>query len=417
MTRTGAVRWLVALALVLVVALLALRVVLQPERLTRFVLGAVGDAIGLEITAGGVGEYRLRGSPMLVARDVVARVPGSKAPVLRARRVLVQVPWSTVRSRGAVLDIERIELDGPVVDVEALQRWLAARPAGDGAIPTLRRGLQVRDGRIEGGGWALQQLDVDLPALRPGQRVAGRIRGQAASGATRAGFDLALALTQPANGAGFAAFGQVAVVHDDISAPMRVRLSGRVLSGPDALRVAPLRLAVAGTARGAAFELPFVAAIDGPARLAGGTWTLGPAGFVLRGDDPVPRLDAGGRVRFAEGALGIAVRGSIARWPAAWPALPPLSASPAPLAFALDYDGVPALSDAARLQLDWDGASADVAFQLPAVLAWAETAATGTPLPPLTGRARVPTLDIEGARLEGVEIEFEPEAADIVPPP
>ena len=414
MTRGGAVRWLLGIALVLVAALLALRVVLQPQRLTRYALGALGDALGLDITATGVGEYRLRGSPVLVARDVVARVPNSQVPVLRAQRVLVQVPWSTLRSRGAVLDIERIELDRPRLDAGALQRWLAARPSGDGGLPTLRRGLQVRAGRIDGDGWSLRQLDVDLPRLHAAQPVAARVRGLAiaGTGVARAGFDLALALTQPANGAGVAAFGAVTAVHGDLVVPTQVRASGHVLSRAGMVQVAPIRLAVGGTARGGDFQLAFATALDGTARLADDGWTLGPASLVVRGADPVPLLDARGRVRSAAGVLGIALDGRIARWPASWPAVPPLSASAAPVAFRLGYDGAPALSDPAQLRLAWGGATADVAFRLPDMVSWSGAASLGTPLPPLTGHARVPVLEVSGAVLEGVDIVFDREPAD-----
>jgi len=412
-----AVRWALALAVLIVIGAIALRMALQPERLTRFVLHAVGETLGLEITATGVGEYRLRGSPMLVARDVVARLPGSAVPVLRAQRLLVQVPWTTVRSRGAVLDIERIELDAPVVDVAALQAWLASRPAGDGGIPTLRRGLQVRDGRIDGKGWSVRKFDVDLPVLHAGRHVAARVRGQAVSGPMRGRFDLAVALTQPANGAGFAAFGPADVVRGDTSVPMQVQLAGRALIGSGTLQVAPMRLAVAGTVHGPAMELPFAAALDGPLRLDGSAWTLGPAGLVTRGEGLVPRLDAAGRLRLADGSLGIALRGRIARWPASWPALPPLSQSPNPLGLKVDYHGAPDLSGDARLRLDWDGASADVRLGLFEGLAWTRAAATGTPLPPLAGKARIPVLDVAGATLEGIEIEFEPPAAARGPRP
>jgi len=115
------------IVLLLLLALL-LRYVLQPERVAGFVLDSLGKSLGLEITATGTSEYRLRGTPTLVVRDVVAREPGAATPLLRAQRAYVSVPWSTVRSRGESLDITRIELDAPVLDVTALQHWLASRP-------------------------------------------------------------------------------------------------------------------------------------------------------------------------------------------------------------------------------------------------------------------------------------------------
>src|SRR5690606_4515926 len=140
---------LLATAAALLLLALALHLLLQPQRVAGFVLNALGDALGLEITAAGSSEYNLRGTPVLVVRDVVAREPGAATPLLRARRVYVSVPWSTVRSRGTQLDITRIELDAPVLDLPALQHWLANRPPGESRMPTLGDGLQVSDGRSE----------------------------------------------------------------------------------------------------------------------------------------------------------------------------------------------------------------------------------------------------------------------------
>ena len=89
-----------AIAVLLLLLALALRVALQPEHVTGLVLGQLGKALGLEITASGPGEYRLGGSPVLVVRGVVAREPGAKTAILRAERVLLSLPWSTIRSRG-----------------------------------------------------------------------------------------------------------------------------------------------------------------------------------------------------------------------------------------------------------------------------------------------------------------------------
>src|SRR3546814_1355552 len=142
---------LLATAAILLLLALALHLLLQPQRVTGFVLNALGDALGLEITATGSSEYHLRGTPVLVVHDVVAREPGAATPLLRARRVYVSVPWSTVRSRGAQLDITRIELDAPVIDLPALQHWLAARPPGASRLPTLRHGISAaRRGGEEG---------------------------------------------------------------------------------------------------------------------------------------------------------------------------------------------------------------------------------------------------------------------------
>jgi len=98
---TRARRWFIAvMALILVAALLAYWGS-RPQRVAGLVMSQLGPALGLEITATGVSEYALRGGPRLVLRNVVARTPGATRDVLRANRIDVAVPWSTVRSRLA----------------------------------------------------------------------------------------------------------------------------------------------------------------------------------------------------------------------------------------------------------------------------------------------------------------------------
>ena len=85
---------------------------------------------------------------MLLLRDVVAREPGAATPLLRADRIYLSLPWSTIRARGSDLTVKRIELDRPQLDLPALQRWLATRPPSEKRFPTLTDGLRITDGAI-----------------------------------------------------------------------------------------------------------------------------------------------------------------------------------------------------------------------------------------------------------------------------
>src|SRR5690606_39744052 len=105
--------------------------------------------------------YSLRGTPTLVVRDLVARQPGAAEPVLRAGRVYLSLRWSTLRSRGADLTLERVELDAPRLDLGALQRWRASRPpSGEVRIPTLTGGLHVVRGEVIGAGWSVDRIAI-----------------------------------------------------------------------------------------------------------------------------------------------------------------------------------------------------------------------------------------------------------------
>jgi len=334
--RRRLLRIAMVLAALAVVAALLLKYAMEPQRASRFLLARVGNSLGLEITATGRTEYTLRGTPTLVLRDVVAREPGAAVPLLRADRIFLSLPWSTLRARGAVLEADRIELDAPIVDLPALQHWLATRPPSTAPrMPTLREGIRIRDGVLDGGNWRLEDLQAEVPAFAP-----------------------------------------------DVPTPLALR---------GVYRDPPV-----------SFEL------SGPLRWTAGTWTVAPARIAVRGrgepaSDPVPPIEAEGSIAFGE-ALALHLRGAIATWPAAWPALPePLGSSRSPLSFVLDYDGALDLSDVAGLQLQRDQTRFDGHFHLHEVLAWIE-AGNANPLPPVDGSLRAPTLEIAGAQLHGVEI-------------
>lgn len=189
--RRSRKRLWIALALLLA-ALIGLRWVSRPSQVGWIVLSQAGRALGLEVSASGASEYRLRGTPMLEVRDVVARVPGSDKPLLRAGRVYLAVPWTTIRAAGASLDVERVELDAPQLDIGELQRWLASRPASTEPlnIPRLSRGARVRDGRVVAAGWSVQGIGVEFAELDPDQPLRGRLRGRALADGVELPFDL-----------------------------------------------------------------------------------------------------------------------------------------------------------------------------------------------------------------------------------
>lgn len=401
---------MLALGVVLVLFVLGLQWLLRPANLTQLVLEQAGQALGLDITASGLGEYRLRGNPQLVVRGVDVRQRGAATPVLQADRILLSVPWSTLQSRGRDLRITHVELDRPVLDLQALAQWQASRPpSAEARIPTLTDGLEINDGQIRQRNWSIVAIHAAMPVLAADRPVRARIRARFEDDASQVPFDLALAMTAPADGAGIAAIGPLAVVREGWQLDGNLDLRARLAMSGDGMALNPATLGYAGQWRGDGPPLPLQLGMHGPFAFKDGIWRYGWQHLRLRGGDTVPAIDARGA--FALGPrLVLRLQGAIREWPEGWPALPaPLHASRSPLPFKLDYAGSSTLADITTLHLQRDATTFDGRLRLPEVLDWIGNA-SASPLPPLEGRLHSPWLEIGGLQMEGVQIEISEDA-------
>lgn len=406
--RTDAPRRRVALvvAIVLVAVLAGLvRWATRPQQVAHLVLSQAGHALGLRITARGASEYTLRGGPRIVLREVTAQRDGDPTSVLRADRVLLSVPWSTVKSRGAQITVHRVELARPELDIGALQRWLATRPPSpERAVPTLTDGFSVRDGRVIGDGWTIDSLRADVPRLAPAQPVRATLAGRVRAGDTRMPFDLAATLRRPEMPAGLGVAGRLAVERPGWRMPLDLLLQG-VPDVADGLALDAAALRARARYIGGASDIPFALGVAGRASYAKGLH-LAPFGLAVREGRDLPDLTAGGRLDWTS-TLAFALDGRIARWPSGWPALPaPLGRPMGPLPTSIAYAGATDLSGETSLRLASGATRFDGRFHLPRVLAWVDASAKGSPLPPLNGVVVTPRLEIPGATLEGVEVEI-----------
>ena len=393
-------------ALVLVVVLGGLiRWATRPQQVAHLLLSQAGHALGLRITARGASEYTLRGGPRILLRDVAAQREGDAVPVLKADRVLLAVPWSTVKSRGRQVTVHRIELARPQLDIGALQRWLATRPPSPARpVPTLTDGFVVRDGRINGEGWTVESLRVDAPRLAPRQPVRALLAGRVVAGDTRMPFDVAATLRRPEMPAGLGIAGDVAIEKPDWRMPLDIVLRG-VPDLDDGLALDAMALAARARYVDGKVDLPFQLGIAGRASYAKGLH-LAPLGLALREGREIPDLTAGGRLDWTS-SLALSLDGRIARWPGGWPELPaPLGRPRGPLETHVAYAGPTDLSGDTSLRLGSGATRFDATFRLPRMLAWIDASAKGSPLPPLDGHVSTPRLQIPGATLEGVEVEI-----------
>ena len=315
------------LLLFLIAATLLALWLLQPERAGRLLLWQAGNALGLKISAGAI-DYRLRGTPHLDLHDVVAQRPGDSTPLLRANHLFVSLPWRTLRSLDDELSLQRISLDGPVLTLPALQRWLASRPASKTRLPTLIHGLHLRDGRIDNDDWRIEQLTIDIPILQPRQRLRMHVQGRYLAPPLSIPVDLAVSLVTPqrlldGQRAGVAGAGRLTLHETNWQAPMQIFLAGPLRIGKDSALLQPAKLGIAGHYQNAGTRLPFRLGLHGPMVFNNASWRFVPATVVLAGDGKLlPSAQARGSV-----TLGLRLRlqldGQLAGWPVGWPA--PLS--------------------------------------------------------------------------------------------
>ena len=404
MKRRPAIALIVVVVFLLATAL-AVRWAMRPQVLGPQVLAMAGRAVGLDISAREF-DYRLRGHPEIVAHGVSARVPGADTPLVEADRVLVSVPWSTLRSRGTDLRVQRVELDAPRLALEPFMAWWSQRPPGDGRMPELEDGLHVERGTVAGDGWLLRDLRLHLPRFSPDARLRAAVSGTWSNRSVEVPFNLQLAMTRPAMGAGIGAAGTVAPAAGEWRLLNRVTLSTRLADSiaRAGLQLQRIRLSSAARYESGGSTQDFGLGLAANGDYADGALTLAPAALSVRGQGLVPDLDGLGGVSFGE-QLAFEVAGSMRQWPATWPALPPpVGGSGAPLPFRLAYSGPADLSDQLQLSLAHGDARFQGRLRAPDVISWLGALEGDTPLPPLEGRLDVPRIDMGGATLHGVEI-------------
>lgn len=408
-------RWLTLAGRALLLAallLLLLAALLQTQAVRGLLLRQTGNALGLELAASHI-ALGLRGEVRLALTDAVARARGDDAALLRARRIVVSLPWASLRSLDDALILDRIELDAPRLHLPALQRWLASRPpSGKTRIPAIRHGLRLREGRIDNDDWRIENLSIDLPRLQPTQPAQLAVRGRYLASPLSAQAALTLAVDSPqalldARITRIVSAGHLTLRGEGWSLPAQVALSGPLQLGKDSALLRPVKLGIAARYRAGSTVAPFRLGLFGPMAFNEASWRFVPVTVVLAGDGPVPDAQARGSVSVGK-RLVLHLDGALDGWPAAWPPLPlPLPASSAPLRFALDYKGAPDLADAAELSLRREATRFDARFRLPELQAWLDAGSQGSPLPPLAGTLSTPRVTLDGAALEGVEIELD----------
>jgi uncharacterized protein involved in outer membrane biogenesis len=179
------------LTLVLV-AIIAVYLVLQPDRFTRM-LQTQARSAGLELNLASPASPTLFPHPALDLDGITLNAEGANAPILLAARGRLALPWHTLFGGPTV--ISQLQIDSPRVDLDALQEWLAALPTQPARvppnIPRIDTGISINRGSVVRGNEVL----LDNVALEAGSLISGQPFPLSLSATTAANRPLQLRLS------------------------------------------------------------------------------------------------------------------------------------------------------------------------------------------------------------------------------
>jgi hypothetical protein len=144
-------RWrfvLIVFALLALIGALALRHYSRPDNITALLVEQARSQLGAELSLDGAANYAF--SPGLQARLPHPLLKMRDTVVLRADALNAIVPWRSLWSQR--VEIQRVELIRPVLDLDALRAWIAERPPSTTAPPDVRFSLHVEHGSLVSGG-------------------------------------------------------------------------------------------------------------------------------------------------------------------------------------------------------------------------------------------------------------------------
>lgn len=160
------------LAALVIAAIIATYVVLQPDRFTSL-LQARAKAAGLSLTLASPATPTLWPKPALELDGVTLRRPDGGTPLVVASRGKLVLPWRTLMGRDT--SISRLEVEGARIDVDAVSAYLDTlpkRPSTAGAtLPTIDAGFRISRGTLlRGNRLVLSDVEADAGRLASGRR-------------------------------------------------------------------------------------------------------------------------------------------------------------------------------------------------------------------------------------------------------
>ncbi len=165
-TRLTLLAVVIALAALLLAAVIAVYVLLQPQRITDMLRNQARQA-GMTLALSAPAEPTLWPQPALVLHGLT--LSASNRPVLVAARARVELPWRALF--GGPPTITQLELDTPRLDLSRLGRVVAGLDRGGGGVPELPRiktGIIINHGSlVQDGKLVLDDLHLETGTLLP----------------------------------------------------------------------------------------------------------------------------------------------------------------------------------------------------------------------------------------------------------
>jgi hypothetical protein len=156
-------RWPYAIAVLLVLLVagaFAVREFIRPERLTAMLVTEVGTRFGATLELGDTARFGVWPSLHVELPRATLREVSATMPFLASEAIDVVVPWRSLWND--TLEIERVELDAPRLDLDALDAWLASRPPG-GDIADFSVRIVATDAVLTRGATTIANgVDLDL---------------------------------------------------------------------------------------------------------------------------------------------------------------------------------------------------------------------------------------------------------------
>lgn len=156
----------------LVAALIATYVVLQPERFTAL-LQSRARAAGLELTLASPASPTLWPKPALELDGLTLRGQSVSTPLLVASRGKLVLPWHTLL--GGEATMSRLEVEGVRIDLDAVSAYLDTLPPrssmAGATLPTIDAGFRITRGTLlRGTRLMLSNIEANADRLASGKR-------------------------------------------------------------------------------------------------------------------------------------------------------------------------------------------------------------------------------------------------------